>query len=104
VLAESDAGQWLFEGTFPLPRYYLPRSDVRVDLLPGTAETVCAYKGRASHYSAQVNGEDLADIAWSYEEPLEDATRVDGLVCFYQERLDLFVDGVPVDRVRTPWS
>ena len=104
VLADSGRGQWLFEGTFPLPRYYLPPEDVRVDLLPGSIETVCAYKGQATHYSVVVNGDELANIAWSYEEPLEDATRVRGMVCFYQEKLDLFVDGAPVERVRTPWS
>ena len=51
-----------------------------------------------------VDGRELTNIAWSYEEPLEDATRVQGLVCFYQERLDLVVDGERVERVRTPWS
>jgi len=104
VLADSARGQWLFEGTFPMIRYYLPRDDVRVDLLPGTIETACAYKGHATHYSAIVDGAELANIAWSYEEPLEDAARVRGMVCFYQERLDLILDGQPVERVRTPWS
>ena len=104
VLADSARGQWLFEGTFPMIRYYLPRDDVRVDLLPGTIETACAYKGHATHYSAIVEGDELKNIAWSYEDPLEDAARVRGMVCFYQERLDLILDGQPVERVRTPWS
>ncbi len=104
VLADSDRAQWLFEGTFPMPRYYLPRADVRVDLLPGTVNTVCAYKGSATHYSAVVDGRELTNIAWSYEEPLEDATRVQGFVSFYQEKLDVWVDGERVERVRTPWS
>lgn len=103
VLADSDRGQWLFEGTFPMIRYYLPREDVRVELLPGTTDSTCAYKGHATHYSV-AGGDELKNIAWSYEEPLEDATRVRGMVCFYQERLDLVIDGVPVERVRTPWS
>jgi uncharacterized protein (DUF427 family) len=104
VLADSDRGQWLFEGTFPMPRYYLPRDDVRVDLLPGTIETACAYKGLATHYSVIIDGDELTNIAWSYEEPLEDATRVRGMICFYQEKLDVVIDGDPVERVRTPWS
>jgi uncharacterized protein (DUF427 family) len=58
----------------------------------------------SSAYSVIVGAAELANIAWSYEEPLEDATRVRGLVCFYQERLDLILDGAPVERVRTPWS
>jgi uncharacterized protein (DUF427 family) len=104
VVAESANVQMLFEGTFPMARYYLPRADVQVDLRPGTVQSTCAYKGHATHYSADVDGQELANIAWSYEEPLDDATAVRGLVCFYQERLDLAVDGQPVDRVRTPWS
>jgi uncharacterized protein (DUF427 family) len=47
---------------------------------------------------------ELVDIAWTYEDPLDDALAVRGLVCFYQERTDLWLDGQPVPRVRTPWS
>jgi len=66
--------------------------------------TTCAYKGHATHYSATVDGAALANIAWSYQDPLEDATAVGGLISFYQERLDLFVDGRRIERVSTPWS
>lgn len=104
LLAESRRCHMLFEGTFPLVRYYLPPEDVRVELLEGALQTTCAYKGRATHYTAMHGDHALLDIAWSYEDPLEDAARVAGLVSFYQERLDLTVDGVPVRRVRTPWS
>lgn len=104
VLAETDHARLLFEGTFPMARYYLPREDVRVPLLPGTISSTCAYKGHATHYTAMVGNEPLTDIAWSYEDPLDDARDVAGLVCFYQERLDLVVDGQRIERVRTPWS
>lgn len=104
VLAESDRPLVLFEGTFPLVRYYLPREDVVADLRPGTRQTTCAYKGHATHHSASVGGIDLPDIAWSYEDPLADALPIRSMISFYQERLDLFVDSAPVDRVRTPWS
>jgi len=104
VLAETESGRWLFEGTFPLVRYYLPPEDVRVELLPGTLRTTCAYKGAATHYTAVVDGEELLNIAWSYQHPLPDATEVGGLICFYQEKLDVTLDGRPVERVRTPWS
>ena len=104
VLAESDGARALFEGTFPLIRYYLPAQDVRVELTPGTIHTTCAYKGHATHNSAVVGGTELKDIAWSYPEPLPDAAEVAGMVAFYQERLDVFIDGEKVERVRTPWS
>ena len=85
-------------------RYYLPRDDVRVELRVGSLRTACAYKGWATHYDAVAGDDVLPNIAWSYEEPLDDATQVKGLVCFYQERLDLFVDGEPYERPTTPWS
>ena len=60
--------------------------------------------GHATHYSVKLAGRELADIAWSYDDPLDDAVPVRGLICFYQERLQLFVDGQPVEQIRTPWS
>ena len=104
MLAESDRPHLLFEATFPLPRYYLPREDVVAELSPGTLQTSCAYKGAATHYDVTAGDAVLADMAWSYDEPLDDAEPVQGLVCFYQERLDLFLEGEKVERVRTPWS
>lgn len=104
VLADSRRPQMLFEGAFPLPRFYLPVEDVTVPLVPGTLRTTCAYKGHATHYSVAGGGPDLADIAWSYHDPLSDAAAVKDLVSFYHERLDLTLDGRPVERIRTPWS
>jgi uncharacterized protein (DUF427 family) len=75
-----------------------------VELRPGTLQTTCAYKGHATHYSVQVGDEELPNIAWSYQDPLDDATGVRGLISFYQERLDVVLDGTRVERVRTPWS
>lgn len=104
LLAESSRCRMLFEGVFPLVRYYLPADDVAVDLRASDHRTECAYKGAATHYSATVGDEELTDVAWSYEDPLDDAMPVASLVCFYQERLDLSVDGERIARVRTPWS
>lgn len=94
----------LFEGAFPFARYYIRPEDVIIDLAPGTISTTCAYKGHATHYSTTVDGASLTDIAWSYQDPLEDANTIRGLISFYQERLDLFVDGRRIERVSTPWS
>ena len=104
LLAETDRAQILFEGSFPFPRYYLPKEDVRVELRPGTMQTTCAYKGHATHYTAVLGDRELPNVAWSYEDPLTDARQVEGLVSFYQEHLDLTVDGERVERVRSPWS
>lgn len=104
ALADSRRPTLLFETPLPT-RYYLPREDVAMDLLePTDTHSLCAYKGRASYWSARVGGTVLTDIAWSYPEPLHDAAPVQGLVAFFTERLDLVVDGEPQPRPRTPWS
>jgi uncharacterized protein (DUF427 family) len=103
LLAQTSRANFLFEGVFPMVRYYMPRDDVAVDLARSTYTTTCAYKGHATHWS--VPGEpELRDIAWTYEDPLNDASAVAGLLAFYTERLDLSVDDEPVERPITPWS
>lgn len=104
VLAESNEAMFLFEGTFPMPRYYLPRHAIRVPLAPGQLQTTCAYKGHATHWTADTPQGQLEDIAWSYEHPEHDAERVTGYISFYTERLDVLLDGQPVERAQTPWS
>ena len=103
-LADSRAPVLLFETYLPV-RFYLPREDVRMDRLVETdTRTVCAYKGQASYFSADVDGSTVKDIAWTYLEPHNYATAVAGLVCFFNERVDLIVDGSMLERPRTPWS
>ncbi|MFC9787879.1 DUF427 domain-containing protein [Rhodococcus sp. NPDC127528] len=104
VLAESDRPSVVFETLLPVTRFYLPREDVGVPLVPSATRTYCAYKGEASYYSVDGFGDAGTDIAWSYERPLPDCPQIAGLVAFYQERLDLVVDGTPIERPRTPWS
>jgi len=105
VLAASSRSHMLFESTFPVVRYYLPRDDVRAELRPGALQTTCAYKGHATHYDVVVgDGVELPDAAWSYHQPLDDVSVVADQICFYQERLDVFLDDEPLERVRTPWS
>ena len=104
VLADSTRPTLLFETPLPT-RFYLPREDVAMEFLaPSGTHTVCAYKGRASYWSAPLDGSPLPDIAWSYPHPLHDAEPVRDLVAFFTERLDLVLDGEPVPRPRTPWS
>jgi uncharacterized protein (DUF427 family) len=104
LLAESSRPSLLFEGSFPFARFYLPREDVRAELLPSDTRTTCAYKGHATHYSVHTESSDGRDVAWSYLDPLPDASQITGLVAFYQERTDLIVDGKRLPRPRTPWS
>jgi len=99
VLAESSRPVLVFETSLPM-RTYLPRDDVRLDLLgPSSTRTACAYKGVASYLAR--GG---ADLAWTYEAPLSDARELTGLVCFFDERVDVTVDGEKRPRPVTPWS
>lgn len=99
VLAESTSPYMLFEPPLPV-RYYLPVSDVSLDLLtPSATRTYCAYKGRASYWSI-----DDEDIAWTYREPLREAAEVTNRIAFFNERVTLRVDGRELERPVTPWS
>jgi uncharacterized protein (DUF427 family) len=104
VLAETSRSRLLFEGTLLPPRAYIPREDVRVPLHASAKRTWCAYKGQASYWSAEVAGDVVANLAWSYEAPLRAAEEIAGLVAFFNERVDLILDGEPLQRPVTPWS
>ena len=84
LVAESDRPLLLFETSIPT-RFYLPREDVVAELEPGDRQTACPYKGRATHWS--VGGH--RNVAWSYEDPLEEAVAIRGMVAFYDERVQL---------------
>ncbi len=104
VLAESDRARLLFETGLPT-RYYLPKTDVRLDLLePTETSTGCPYKGTAEYWAVLVGDRVVADLAWSYRTPLPESQKVAGLVAFYNEKLDIFVDGVLLDRPHTKFS
>jgi uncharacterized protein (DUF427 family) len=103
-IAESDRPVLLEETGLPT-RYYLPREHVRADLLRATnSETTCPFKGQASYWSVELDDEVLDDLVWSYESPIPQAEGVAGLLCFYNERVDLVVDGVALARPETPYS
>jgi uncharacterized protein (DUF427 family) len=91
-IAETDHAVLLDETGLPT-RYYLPRADVRTDLLRSTdLHTTCPFKGEASYWSAEVGGEIYSDLVWSYETPIPDAAQIAGLMCFYPDRVELTVD------------
>jgi uncharacterized protein (DUF427 family) len=96
LLATSDRALRLEETGLPA-RYYLPKDDVRMDLLrPTTFQTACPFKGTASYWSVTVDGETHDGIVWGYEEPIESATDIAGYVSLYPDRADVTVDGEPL--------
>jgi uncharacterized protein (DUF427 family) len=100
VVATSHRPWLLFETGLPV-RYYLPKLDVRMELLePTDSQTRCPYKGEASYWSVRAGGTVHTDLAWSYPRPLPESTRVAGLVAFYNEKVDIEIDGVLQERPR----
>ena len=94
IIAESNSPVILFETGFP-PRYYLPALDVQRDLLtPSDTKTSCPYKGTASYYSIG----DHTDIVWTYTSPFPESRPIQGLYCFYDELVDLIIDGERQER------
>jgi len=99
-VAESRQPRILFETGLP-PRYYLPLTDVRMDLLqPSGTRSHCPYKGTAAYWST-AGGE---DVAWTYRTTLPESQKVVGLICFYDEKADVHLDGVLQERPRTHFA
>ncbi|MDQ4214436.1 DUF427 domain-containing protein [Microbacterium capsulatum] len=91
VLAETTRPVLLRE-THLQDRWYIPRADVRMDLLvPSDSRTVCAYKGTASYWSTALGDRVISDVAWSYETPLHDGAPIGGMLCFYDDRVTVEV-------------
>ena len=102
VLAESGAPVMVFETGLP-PRHYLERTSVAFEhLRPSETVTECPYKGRTgSHWSVETPRGLYEDIAWSYDFPTHQLLPIAGLIAFYDERVDLFLDDVQQERPRT---
>lgn len=82
ILGESDAALDLREGDLPFVIYF-PREDIEMAFLDRTDHsTVCPHKGTASYYSIIAKSGPIENVAWSYEDPLEDVARIKGYMAF----------------------
>ena len=96
LLAATDRPMLLDETGLPT-RYYLPRDDVHMERLrPTSFHTTCPFKGEASYWSIDVDGQAHDGIAWSYETPIPAAAGITGLVSFYPDRVRITVNGEPL--------
>jgi uncharacterized protein (DUF427 family) len=103
-VAESTRAVALFETGLP-PRWYLPREDVRADaLVDSDTRTRCPYKGIASYWSVRVGDRVEDDLVWTYPEPLPAVEPIRARLAFFNERVDLELDGELLERPRTQWS
>jgi uncharacterized protein (DUF427 family) len=104
TVAESGQPRILFETGLP-PRYYLPLTDVRMDLLrPSASQSHCPYKGTASYWSVDTGQSLHTDLVWIYRTPLPESQKIAGLACFYNEKVDVYLDDVPQDKPKTHFS
>lgn len=104
TLAETTRPVVLREGSLP-PRYYIPAEDVRMDLLiPAEHRTTCPFKGTAMYWSLRTENGTIPNFVWSYPDPIPEAAGVAGLLCFYNEKVDLEVDGELQQKPDSPWS
>lgn len=98
LVAASDHPLVLEETGLPA-RYYLPREDVRMDLLRATSfHTTCPFKGEASYWSIDIDGQTHDGIVWSYETPIDGAVEIKEMMSFYPDRTEVTVDGERVGK------
>jgi uncharacterized protein (DUF427 family) len=105
TIADTRRPRLLFETSLPT-RYYIPKQDVRMDLLaPSASHSRCPYKGQASYYSVKVGDKLYPDLAWYYPYPIPECPKIENLICFYNEKVDsILVDGKAEEKPVTPWS
>jgi len=103
VLANTKRAVFVFETGLPA-RYYIPEADVKARLSPSDRKTACPYKGVASYWNVEAAGETHEDLVWAYLDPVREAEPVRGLMCFFNEKVDVVIDGQLQDRPETKWS
>lgn len=105
VLATSWAPVLVFETGLPT-RYYLNRTEVRFEhLIPTDTVTSCPYKGTTTGYwSVRTERGTYPDLGWTYGFPTRELLPIAGMVAFYNEHVDLTVDGRRLDRPETLFS
>lgn len=88
VIADSKNALTLREAAYP-PVQYIPRADVNMKLLESSQHTTyCAYKGDCVYFSIPAGGQHSVDAVWSYEQPFDAVSAIEGHLAFYPDRVD----------------
>ncbi len=105
VVADTRRARFLFETGLPT-RYYIPKEDIRTDLLTASdLKTGCPYKGTANYFSVTVNGKSFENIVWTYPDPIAECPKIKDLLCFFNEKVDsITVDEQEIPKQKSPWS
>jgi uncharacterized protein (DUF427 family) len=104
VLVASTTGAVVLQETGLPPRFYLPRGDVRVELFATDKESVCPFKGGASYWSVEIDGNRHENLVWAYEDPIPGMEAIKGRLAFFDERVDVVIDGELQSRPVTQWT
>ncbi|KAK3718933.1 hypothetical protein LTR37_004849 [Vermiconidia calcicola] len=103
-IAHTTTSMHLYETGLPC-RFYIPLTSVDPTVLrPSKTTTKCPYKGEAEYYSVEIKGELHEDIFWYYRVPTLESGKVEGLLCPYNERVDIELDGKKLERPKTPFG
>ncbi|KAE9969319.1 hypothetical protein EG328_006953 [Venturia inaequalis] len=101
TLAESPSSVHLLETGLPT-RYYLPPASLNQQYIrKSNLITKCPYKGDAEYYDVVINGQSFSNLVWYYRLPTLESAGIAGLVCFYNEKVDITLDGKLLERPRT---
>jgi uncharacterized protein (DUF427 family) len=103
LVADTHRPVLLFETRLPV-RYYIPAEDVDFTSLTETElHTRCPYKGIARYWSF-VGDPPMGNVVWSYPAPIAAVAPVKDLLAFYNEAVDITVDGEAQERPVTLFS
>jgi len=101
VLADSSHSMILFETGLP-PRYYVPITALNQDILrPSDTVTHCPYKGAAGYWSVEIGDKLREDLIWFYRNPFPEVQKITGMAAVYNEKVDIYVDGVLQERPKS---
>jgi uncharacterized protein (DUF427 family) len=94
TLAETPNSLFLLETSLH-NRYYLPPTSIKWEYLEESdTETLCPYKGKANYYNVKINGKEYRDLVWYYRVPTAESAPIANHLCFYNEKVDIWVGGV----------
>ncbi|KAI0973726.1 DUF427-domain-containing protein [Xylaria arbuscula] len=108
-VARAESSFHLYETGLPV-RFYLPATSVQAELLRDSATvTACPYKGEANYYDLVVKGnwneeQKLKDIVWYYKNPKMECAGIAGCLCFYNEKVDIELDGKKLEQPKTHFA
>jgi len=104
-VANTHRPRLLFETGLPV-RTYIPQTDCKLEcLVPSDHHTPCPYKGVANYYHIQTAPDQRAEnVVWWYQNPNLECAGIANFLSFYDELVDLWIDGEKQIRPKTHFA